>query len=302
MKCNAASPNLFALRAYVAVWALAKAVEKLNSSIPGTAMRIKLRDALRNTKFEGISGDFDLVDGELKRPTFEVFNVVAEKEKIIGYWTQDEGISETQLKQPIWPGDTTKQPSMNLRIGIPVKQGFREFVKANLKEPQKSSGFCIDVFKSVSAIEVLHIPVRFSFVPFADKRGESNGTYDQLLHQIVDQKVDVVVGDITIVADRSEFVDFTLPYSESGVSMLVSVTSDEKEHMWIFLRPFKWNLWLVSFISFIFTGFVVWLLECRDNTDFGRGPPQQQIGLIFWFTFSTLVFTQSQYTYCHNSI
>ncbi|KAE8653070.1 hypothetical protein Csa_019655 [Cucumis sativus] len=44
------------------------AVEKVNqSTIPATAiMKIKLRDVIRNTNFEGICGDFDLVDGELK--------------------------------------------------------------------------------------------------------------------------------------------------------------------------------------------------------------------------------------------
>lgn len=292
-----ASPNLFALQAYDTVWALAMAVEKANDSTAhtGNAMRKKLiRDGIRNTKNEGLIGDFELVDGELKRPTFEVFNVLAEKEKVIANWTEGIPFSiKSIIPKPIWPGETTRPPRINLTIGIPIK-GFPEFVNVNMNDPQKSSGFCIEVFNY--AKEVLQIPIDFKLVPFVDQTGKSNGSYDQLLHQIEAQKMDVIVGDITIVANRSELVDFTLPYSESGVSMLVSETNDEKEHIWIFLKPFKWDLWLVSFISFIFTGFVVWLLECRVNTDFRRGPPQQQIGVIFWFSFSTLVFAHSRYT------
>ncbi|XP_016901396.1 glutamate receptor 2.8-like isoform X2 [Cucumis melo] len=269
------------------------AVEKVNRpTIPGSATKSELRDAIVKTKFEGISGDFFLVDGELKRPTFEVFNVVAEKEKIIGNWIEGVLFSIKSISKPIWPGHTTDPPWINLTIGIPVK-GFPEFVNANIIHPQKSTGFCIDVFKSV--VEVLDIPIRYTFVPFVDKNGKSNGSYDDLLRQIDVQKFNVIVGDITIVANRSELVDFTLPYSESRVTMLVSLRNDKKDqHMWIFLKPFKWNLWLVSFISFIFTGFVVWLLECRVNTDFGAGTPQQQIGLIFWFSFSTLVFAHRE--------
>ncbi|KAA0059726.1 glutamate receptor 2.7-like isoform X1 [Cucumis melo var. makuwa] len=293
LSLSLALPNIFAVQAYNTLWALAMAVEKVNRpTIPGSATKSELRDAIVKTKFEGISGDFFLVDGELKRPTFEVFNVVAEKEKIIGNWIEGVLFSIKSISKPIWPGHTTDPPWINLTIGIPVK-GFPEFVNANIIHPQKSTGFCIDVFKSV--VEVLDIPIRYTFVPFVDKNGKSNGSYDDLLRQIDVQKFNVIVGDITIVANRSELVDFTLPYSESRVTMLVSLRNDKKDqHMWIFLKPFKWNLWLVSFISFIFTGFVVWLLECRVNTDFGAGTPQQQIGLIFWFSFSTLVFAHRE--------
>uniref|UniRef100_A0A2N9FII7 Ionotropic glutamate receptor C-terminal domain-containing protein n=1 Tax=Fagus sylvatica TaxID=28930 RepID=A0A2N9FII7_FAGSY len=72
----------------------------------------------------------------------------------------------------------------------------------------------------------------------------SAGTYDELLYQIKLKKFDAVIGDTTIVANRSSYVDFTLPYSESGVSMVVSMKDNEKKNMWIFLKPLSWDLWL----------------------------------------------------------
>jgi ionotropic glutamate receptor len=51
------------------------------------------------------------------------------------------------------------------------------------------------------------------------------------------QKYDAVVGDTTIVANRSTYVDFTLPYSESGVSMVVLMKDNERNNFWIFLKP-----------------------------------------------------------------
>ena len=50
------------------------------------------------------------------------------------------------------------------------------------------------------------------------------------------QKLDAVVGDTTIVANRYLYVDFTLPYSESGVSMVVLMKDNEKKNIWIFLK------------------------------------------------------------------
>lgn len=89
------------------------------------------------------------------------------------------------------------------------------------------------------------------------------------------QKYDAVVGDTTIVANRSLYVDFTLPYSESGVSMIVLTEDIERNNIWIFLKPLRWDLWLTTGIAFIVTGVVIWpALEHRENTEF-RGPPQQ---------------------------
>ena len=223
-----------------------------------------------------------------------MFNVLAEKEIVIGNWTQGIPFSINQLKQPIWPGYTTNHPPMNLRVGIPIKQGFQEFVDTNINDPQSSSGFCIDIF--LNAIQLIPITINYTFVPFMNQIGKSNGSYDELLQQIVDQKVDAVVGDITIVANRSQLVDFPLPYLQSEVTLLISKQNDNDGDIWVFFKPFKLNLWIVSFIFFIFTGSVVWLLECRVNSEFGEGSPQQKIGLIFWFSLSTLVFVHSQYT------
>ena len=101
-----------------------------------------------------------------------------------------------------------------------------------------------------------------------------------------------MVGDVTIVCYRTDFVDFTLPYSESGVSMVVSMKHDQRRNMWIFLKPLSYGLWLTTGGAFVLTGFVVWLLERGSNEDF-RGTRDQQVGMIFWFSFSTLVFAHS---------
>ncbi|KAL5548984.1 hypothetical protein UlMin_004215 [Ulmus minor] len=107
------------------------------------------------------------------------------------------------------------------------------------------------------------------------------------------QAFDAVVGDTTIIANRTLYVDFTLPYSDSGVTMVVKMKADQQKNIWIFLKPLSWDLWLTTGVAFIVTGLIIWVLEHRTNTEF-RGPPDQQLGTIFWFSFSTLVFAQRE--------
>lgn len=101
------------------------------------------------------------------------------------------------------------------------------------------------------------------------------------------------MGDITIIANRSLYVDFTLPYSESGVSMVVPIKDQRRKDAWTFLEPLTANLWLASGAFFVYTGFVVWFIEHRSNEEF-RGRPAQQLGSVFYFSFSTLVFAHRE--------
>ena len=103
----------------------------------------------------------------------------------------------------------------------------------------------------------------------------------------------MVIGDVTIRANRLNYADFTLPYTESGVSMIVPIKVDDKKNAWIFMKPLEMGLWLTTFAFFIYTGVVVWILEHRVNKEF-RGQPYKQVGMIFWFSFSTLVFAHSK--------
>ena len=110
-----------------------------------------------------------------------------------------------------------------------------------------------------------------------------------------EHKFDAVVGDTTIIANRSLYVDFTLPYTESGVSMIVPIIDKRSKNAWVFLKPLTWDLWVTSACFFVFIGFVIWVLEHRVNEDF-RGPPSNQVGTILWFSFSTMVFAQSNFS------
>ncbi|KAK2658040.1 hypothetical protein Ddye_011092 [Dipteronia dyeriana] len=124
----------------------------------------------------------------------------------------------------------------------------------------------------------------YEFIPSMDANGNMSGSYNDLIYQVYLQNYDAVVGDSTITANRSLYVDFTWPFTDIGLGMIV-LASDQKNNMWIFLKPLKADLWLTSAAFFIFTGFVVWIIERRNNYEF-QGPPAHQIGMVFWLVFA----------------
>lgn len=99
------------------------------------------------------------------------------------------------------------------------------------------------------------------------------------------QNFDAAVGDLTITTDRTRIVDFTQPYMESGLVVVVPV-KEQKTSPWAFLKPFTYQMWLVTGAFFLFVGAVVWILEHRMNQEF-RGPPRKQLMTIFWLVCFT---------------
>ncbi|XP_055832305.1 glutamate receptor 2.8-like [Solanum dulcamara] len=276
-----------------------------------------LIDSMRNTVLkQALTGDFRIIDGELQPFPYQIVNIVGKGERSIGFWMERDVIScklkmngktaakcnNKQLGAILWPGESTIVPrgweiptsGKKLRVGVPVKGGLERFIKVEIDPKTQAvtaTGFCADVFKEV----ILSLPyaLPYEVIPFPIPDLLNFPDYDDLVHKITSHDYDAVVGDVTILASRSEYVDFTLPFSESGISAVVPVRDDERRDAWIFLKPLKSELWITTGAFFVFIGFVVWVLEHRVNKEF-RGPKRKQVGMIFWFSFSTLVFAHRE--------
>ncbi|KAM1157326.1 hypothetical protein ACFX15_027433 [Malus domestica] len=293
---------------YDATWALAEAIERASTKNSSRSKHgvVLLREILQR-RFKGLSGEIQFPKGKLISGTLEIVNVIGKEARRVGFWFFEEKTEKAQshmlnngrnlllsnhLKTIRWPGGSKRQLSseIKLRIGVPVRVGFKELVRVehDLQTNRTNvTGFSIDVFKI--AISALPYKVHYEFFPFENETGVMAGTYNDLVHQVYLKNYDAVVGDITITSNRSQYVDFTMPYTDLGVGVLVPNQKD----MWIFLKPLSAYLWITSACFFILTGFIVWVIERPVNQEF-QGTNLQQIGTILWFSFSTLVFAQRE--------
>lgn len=94
------------------------------------------------------------------------------------------------------------------------------------------------------------------------------------------QVFDAVVGDIAIVTNRTRMADFTQPYIESGLVVVVPARRLNSS-AWAFFQPFTLSMWLVTAVFFFVVGAVIWILEHRTNDEF-RGPPRKQLATVLW--------------------
>ncbi|PIM99302.1 hypothetical protein CDL12_28206 [Handroanthus impetiginosus] len=211
--------NVYGLWAYDTIKALATAIKKIgpvNSSslyvkgTKGTNLIIssygpQLLRELSSTKFRGLSGDFQLVDGKLKPSAFEIFNLIGTGEKRVGFWSPERGIvrelsssSINELKKIVWPGDSVEKPkgrsipaTRTLKVGVPWKSGYKEFVNVSIDAKTNrtgATGFAIDIF--LAALKVLPFHIDYEFHCYKCTQNV-NWTYDDMLHGIPHQVFDL---------------------------------------------------------------------------------------------------------------
>ncbi|KAK4257639.1 hypothetical protein QN277_007202 [Acacia crassicarpa] len=213
------------------------------------------------------------------------------------------------LIAPISAGDdagTSLLGGKKLIIGLPYNSGYAQFVDIiqlnttnDNHQVVQVRGYSIDVFKATIAyLERQHYNVSFEFRAFVNGDGNNAGDYNALVRQISEEKYDAVVGDVTILANRLDDADFTVPYTHSNVKMLVKIRHDPRLNMWIFLRPFSWSLWLCVAINSIFIGAIILFMERnvqRDST-LENSPCRKQFSgvSILWFPVVQAIFPERE--------
>ncbi|KAJ0963083.1 hypothetical protein J5N97_028205 [Dioscorea zingiberensis] len=310
-------PQLSALTAYDAVRAIARAINQKSRS--GGHQKIQnhtlsgplsvaisedgwsLLDGIKQTNFTGLSGEFFFQEGDFSpSTTFQIVNLVGKSYRELGFWLSDCGFSksserkegnETSMKilgQVYWPGGpwsvpkgwvslTNEQP---LRVAVPARAVFPEFVRVkNVKNETSAEGFSIDVFKEI--LKRLPYSLPYEFHPF-------NCSYDSFLEQNQMQNYDILVGDTSISSGRYHYVEFSQPYTASGLVMVVLMKSDLTDKAWIFLKPFCGSMWALTAIVSIYNGMVVWMIERSYNMEF-QGSFWNQSAALLWLSFTTLL-------------
>ncbi|KAF8410064.1 hypothetical protein HHK36_002586 [Tetracentron sinense] len=315
------NPSIFALRAYDATWSIAKAMEKLGGQNNSTS----LLQGILSSDFKGLSGEIQFKQGELSQiPAFRIVNIVGKSYRELGFWSPKFSFSENLdghesgekggssngtaqvLGTVYWPGSSQSVPvgwaminfsnseENPLRIGVPARGAFNQFVKVSYDSRNRTdiTGFSVHVFEV--AVKLLPYQLSYELVPFY-------GSYDEMVEEIyhkltdainsfMEKTFDAAVGDTVIMADRCRYGEFSQPYVEAGLVMVVPTKRSLER--WMFMKPFTKGMWVLTVATSVFTGFVVWLIERKDNPEF-QGPFTYQIGTLLWFSI-TMLFSGSR--------
>ncbi|TMS10893.1 Glutamate receptor ionotropic, NMDA 2D [Larimichthys crocea] len=234
----------------------------------------RLRGRMRyfsNITLGGRDYSFDS-DGYLANPFLDVISWTPGRGwEDVGWW--ENGV--LRLRYPAWSryGPFLKPPddAQHLRV---VTLEERPFVIVELADPasgtcirdsvpcrrplnasaihegvapmkQCCKGFCIDILKRLAKI------VGFTYDLYLVTNGKHgkkiDGVWNGMIGEVVYKRADMAIGSLTINEERSEVVDFSVPFVETGISVMVSRSNGTVSPS-AFLEPYSPAVWVMMFV------------------------------------------------------
>uniref|UniRef100_A0A663DUA0 Glutamate receptor n=1 Tax=Aquila chrysaetos chrysaetos TaxID=223781 RepID=A0A663DUA0_AQUCH len=265
--------------------------------------------------------------GYLIRPTMVVISLNQHRLwEMVGKW--DKGI--IHMKYPVWPryGSFLQPVADNRHLTVATLEE-RPFVIVENTDPSTGvcvrntvpcrkqtnssqsgdglvdpytklccKGFCIDILKKLAKA------VKFSYDLYLVTNGKHGkivrGVWNGMIGEVYYKRADMAIGSLTINEERSEIIDFSVPFVETGISVMVSRSNGTVSPS-AFLEPYSPAVWVMMFVMCLtVVAVTVFVFEYfspvgyNQNLTSGKRPggPSFTIGKSVWLLWA-LVFNNS---------
>ncbi|XP_011247045.1 glutamate receptor ionotropic, NMDA 2C isoform X7 [Mus musculus] len=280
---------------------------------------------LLNVTWEGRDFSFS-PGGYLVQPTMVVIALNRHRLwEMVGRW--DHGV--LYMKYPVWPRySTSLQPVVDSRHLTVATLEERPFVIVESPDPGTGGcvpntvpcrrqsnhtfssgditpytklcckGFCIDILKKLAKV------VKFSYDLYLVTNGKHGkrvrGVWNGMIGEVYYKRADMAIGSLTINEERSEIIDFSVPFVETGISVMVARSNGTVSPS-AFLEPYSPAVWVMMFVMCLtVVAITVFMFEYFSPVSYNQnltkgkksGGPSFTIGKSVWLLWA-LVFNNS---------
>ncbi|XP_067912503.1 glutamate receptor ionotropic, NMDA 2A isoform X1 [Heterodontus francisci] len=232
----------------------------------------------------------------LKYPVWPRFNSFADSE------VDDSHLTIVTLEETpfVIVEDVDKLTGTCARSNVPCRKNIKSVNSTDkgIYVKKCCKGFCIDILKKLAKT------VKFTYDLYLVSNGKHgkkiNGVWNGMVGDVMYQRAAMAVGSLTINEERSEVVDFSVPFVETGISVMVSRSNGTVSPS-AFLEPFSAAVWVMMFVTLlIVSAIAVFAFEYfspvgyNRNLAKGKAPhgPSFTIGKAIWLLWG-LVFNNS---------
>ncbi|CAI9733262.1 glutamate receptor-like isoform X1 [Octopus vulgaris] len=237
-------------------------VQKLNVWNKG---KIVLK-AMKETEFDGLTGRvaFD-ARGHRRDFTLDVLDLgVTQGVMKIGYWTQNEGLVILKRKIVRDPHENNAENRTRIVTTIQADPYIMEKPQPVNGHPlignDKYEGYCVDLARKVAH------EVGFDYVFQMVRDGSygsklPNDSWNGMVGELIRLEADMAIAPLTISAVRERVIDFSKPFMSLGISIMIKKPADQKAHVFSFLDPLSYEIWMCILFAFIGVSVVLFLVS-----------------------------------------
>ncbi|XP_029440303.1 glutamate receptor ionotropic, NMDA 2D [Rhinatrema bivittatum] len=266
-------------------------------------------------------------DGYLINPSLVVIALSKERSwELVGFWEH----GDLRMKYPVWsrygkflqPVDDDQHLTVAtleerpfvivegvdpmtgtcIRDSVPCRKQLNR-TENHLSDPiifvkQCCKGFCIDILKRLAKT------IGFTYDLYLVTNGKHGkkieGVWNGMIGEVFYKRADMAIGSLTINEERSEIIDFSVPFVETGISVMVSRSNGTVSPS-AFLEPYSPAVWVMMFVMCLtVVAITVFVFEYFSPVGYNRslaaskqpGGSKFTIGKSIWLLWA-LVFNNS---------
>ncbi|XP_030369659.1 glutamate receptor ionotropic, kainate 2 isoform X2 [Scaptodrosophila lebanonensis] len=187
--------------------------------------------------YEGLRTDF----------TLEVIELTVSGMQKIGEWSGKDGF---QMNRPA-PA-ISMEPDMRSLVNksfvvitaISEPYGMLKETSQKLEGNDQFEGFGIELIDELSK----KLGFSYSFRLQEDNKyggiNPATGEWNGMIREIIDNRADMGITDLTMTSERESGVDFTIPFMNLGIAILFRKPMKEPPKLFSFMSPFSGDVWL----------------------------------------------------------
>ena len=314
----------YALFAFDATWSLIQSLQQLCSSSSSSSSSSSyvsftntsfcfdrlflnsssLLNQINRNSFLGVSGPVQFSSNHTDRTNgiYYIVNNVQQFDTNLAYIpvlvTSNEYLWKP-LSQPsaiIWPGRSLTSPTSYAKLtGIILRIAIIEVAPFTIMAPMT------DTNGQIKFVAVGYIPDLIEYLQ--NKMGfitnitclPSTYLYNQLVDDIVNNRFDMIIGDVTVLAARREKVDFSASIFDNSLRMVTRAVPTTNFEWSAFLDPFPGLIWLSILGIILLSGLLISFYERKNNRKFISKQTLPQIGIGIYDSYGSMLGNASNF-------
>ncbi|XP_052126881.1 glutamate receptor ionotropic, kainate 2 isoform X1 [Frankliniella occidentalis] len=257
---------------------------------------------MKIVEMRGLTGTIKF-DNQGFRTNFvlDIIDLSREGLRKIGTWNSTSGVNFTRTYGEEYTQivESLHNKTMIVTTILSSPYCMRKDSSEKLTGNAQFEGYGIDLIHEIS--KILGFNYTFKLVPDGRYGSLNRETkeWDGMMRELLDQRADVAIADLTITYDREQAVDFTMPFMNLGISILYRKPIKQPPNLFSFLSPLSLDVWIymataylgVSVLLFILARFSPYEWDnphpCNDEPDV----LENQFSLMnsLWFTIGSLM-------------
>ncbi|KAK4337133.1 hypothetical protein RND71_043892 [Anisodus tanguticus] len=251
---------------------------------------------------EGITGSvsFDQL-GFRSGFTLDVMTLNEEDLQKIGVWTEKDNKGLNINKKWLHHYEKLALENKTLIVTTILNEPYTMLKQSGSKKDgnERYEGYAVDLIYELS--KLLHF--RYNFTEVKDKaygsQNETSGEWNGMIGEVKRGEADLAIADLTITSKREKAVDFTLPFMNTGISILFRKPTTKVTTLFSFLSPFSMVVWVYVVGAYVGVSVILFVVGRLSPYEWDNPHPCRQDDQVlendfsllnsFWFTIGSLM-------------